>query len=828
MAGNEMIFDSSILQNMAIHKIDKAKKAELSDFPSYLSNRLINYFKNKGIEKLYSHQREALDAIMEHKNTVITTGVDSGKSLCYQIPVLHQLQSDPQTRAIFLFPTKALTQDQKIKFTKFASEFLETKIGIGIYDGDTPSEKRRLIKKNANLLFTNPDMLHLGILPHHTNWSEFFQNLKFVVIDEVHIYRGIFGSHFANVIRRLKRIAEFYGAVPQFILTSATLSNVEEFSKKLIEEDVVVINKDGSPTGEKHYIIYNPPIVNKELGIRRSAMQETVHIAADLFEQKGQTLVFSESRRSVELILSYLRKNVDKGELVQGYRSGYLPSDRREIEKNFRLGKIRTVVSTNALELGIDIGGLDTVLINGYPGSIASTRQQFGRAGRSGKSSFCILVASSNLLDQYLVKHPDYIFKQNPEQALIDPDNPFILLHHLKCALFEKPFITGEQFGDLPAAVLNQYLQILQNYDLAYESNDKIFWKANSYPADEISLRTTGAGEFVLKCDDETIGIVDENSAYWLTHPQAIYIHKGETYLVTKLDIPNKIVVLEEQKNDYYTQAQSKTDFELIKLKKSESIVGGEKFYGQIKVTDIVKGFKRQKWHTNEILGYGELELPPQDTITYGYWFSISEDVIAKLTEKKLWNNSKNEYGSDWKSITEKVRKRDEHECQHCGVNEQEKAFDVHHKIPFKQFVSAKQANKMNNLITLCPSCHRQAERMFYVQSGLAGLAYLFRNIAPFFIMCDGKDIRVHSSQRIGLGTDGPGLVMHDSMPGGIGLSEKLYEMHYKLLWEAYTIVNGCECKSGCPACVGPVAENGAGAKKQVIEIIKYLMKKYK
>ena len=826
MAENEMIFDSSILQNIAVHKIHKAKQAKLSDFPSYLNDNIINYFKQKGIKKLYSHQLQAINAINNHKNTVITSGVDSGKSLCYQIPILQQLQDNPQTRAIFLFPTKALTQDQKIKFTKFVSEFIEADIGIGIYDGDTPSEKRRIIKRSANLLFTNPDMLHLGILPHHTNWCEFFQNLKFVVIDEVHIYRGIFGSHFANVIRRLKRIAKFYGSNPQFILTSATLSNVEKFTRKLIEEDLEVISDDGSPTGEQHYIIYNPPIVNKELGIRRSAMQETVHIAADLFEQKGQTLVFSESRRSVELILSYLRKNVDEIKQVQGYRSGYLSSDRREIEKKFRSGKIRTLVSTNALELGIDIGGLDTVLINGYPGSIASTRQQFGRAGRSGKPSFCILVASSNLLDQYLVKHPEYLFDRNPEQALIDPDNPFILLHHLKCALFEKPFITGEQFGDLPQNVLDQYLQILQNYDLAYESNDKIFWKANSYPADEISLRTTGAGEFVLKCEDRTIGIVDENSAYWFTHPQAVYIHQGETYLVTKLDIPNKIVELVEKKTDYYTQIQSKTDFELIKLKKSEIIVGAERFYGQIKVTDIVKGFKRQKWHTNEILGYGDLELPPQETITYGYWFSISEEIIARLTEKKLWNNTKNDYGSKWKSIAEKVRKRDEHECQHCGVIEQEKKFDVHHKIPFKQFASVEKANQLSNLITLCPSCHRKAERMFYVQSGLAGLANLFRSIAPFFIMCDGKDIRVHSSSRIGLGTDDPGLVIHDSMSGGIGLSEKLYGLHYKLLWEAYTIVNGCDCKNGCPACVGPVAENGTGAKKQVIEIIKHLLKK--
>jgi len=826
IVSKDKILHSSILQNIAVHKIYKAKQAILSDFPDTLDEKIINYFKSKGISKLYSHQHHALDSIFQGDNAVITTGVDSGKSLCYQIPILQEMIKDADARAILLFPTKALTQDQKVKFAKLTSEIVIDNIGIGIYDGDTSAEKRRIIKRSANLLFTNPDMLHLGILPHHTNWNDFFQNLKFVIIDEVHIYRGIFGSHFANVIRRLKRIAMFYGSNPQFILTSATLFNVGEFTNKLIEDKVTIIDNDGSPTGKKHYFIYNPPIVNKELGIRRSSMQEAVKIAADLYEQGGQSLIFSQSRRSIELILSYLRKKIDKKELVQGYRSGYLPSDRREIESKLRSGEIRTVVSTNALELGIDIGGLDNVLINGYSGSIASTRQQFGRAGRSGKEASCILVASSNLIDQYLVKHPEFLFEQNPEQALIDPDNPFILLHHLKCALFEKPFITGEKFGDLPEKVLDQYLQILQNYDLAYESDNKIFWKANSYPANEISLRTTGAGEFVLKCNDKTIGMVDESSAYWLTHPHAVYIHQGETFLVKKLDIPNKIVELIEKKTDYYTQTQCKTDFELIKLKQSEEIIGGEKFHGQIKVTDIVKGFKKQKWQTNEILGYEDLELPPQETITYGYWFGISEEVISKLTEKKMWNNKRNNYGAEWKGITEIVRTRDEHECQHCGVKEEDKAFDVHHKIPFKQFATAKQANQLSNLITLCSSCHKKAERSFYVQSGLAGLAYLFRNIAPFFIMCDGKDIRVHSTNRIGLGTDDPGLVIHDAMPGGIGLSEKLYNLHYKLLWEAYTITNGCECENGCPSCVGPVAENGTGAKKQVIQIIKHLMKK--
>lgn len=819
------ILKKTILRNIAFHKIVRLKEARLTDFPNKIDKGIVQYLKKRGIDKLFSHQRKALEEILNHKNVVVTSGVDSGKSLCYQLPILKALKNDPQAKSLLLFPTKALTQDQKIKFTQIISEMDHIKAGIGIYDGDTPNQNRKQIRKNANLIFTNPDMLHLGILPHHTNWSVFFQNLKFVVIDEVHIYRGIFGSHFANVIRRLKRIAKFYGSHPQFILTSATLSNVEEFTQNLIEEDVSIIDEDGSPTGERHYYIYNPPIIDQELGIRKSSLLETVKIAEEFYQHDYQSLIFTSSRRSVELILNYLRENHEENS-IHGYRSGYLPSQRRKIERQFRNGEIKAVISTNALELGIDIGELDTVIINGYPGSVASSKQQFGRAGRKGSSSHCVLVANSNLLDQYLVKNPDYLFKRNPEKALIDPDNPFILLHHLKCALFEKPFITNEQFGDLSQDILTNYLGILQNHDLAYQSEERIFWKSNSYPADEISLRTTGVGDYVLKENGKTIGIVDNNSAFWFTHPQAVYIHQGETYLVTKLDQENKLINLEPKELDYFTQPQSKTDFELLKEKKKEKYSSGEKNFGQIKVIDQVTGYKKKKWYTNEFLGYGDVDLPAQELVTYGYWFTIGAKIVKELSEKGYWNSKENNYGKHWNELRNKVRRRDEYKCQHCGVSEKKQVLEVHHKIPFKQFTDIKKANKLENLVTLCSSCHKKAERQIYIQSGLAGIAYLLRNIAPFFLMCDSMDIRVQSSSSAVLNCQDPSIIFHDTVPGGIGLSEKLYDMQTKLLKEAYKVVSNCNCKKGCPACVGPVAESGVGAKKQVKKIFEKILKK--
>lgn len=822
----KLMGNRKIAENIVVHRIEKAREAILVDLPEDLNPNLNQVLIKQGISRLYSHQSAAFREI-QNNNIVVSTGVDSGKSLCYQLPILHDFLENPDLRSLFLFPTKALAQDQKNNLQNTLSSLNEIlsdkcKAKLGIYDGDTPNEQRKIIREKANFIFSNPDMLHLGVLPHHARWAEFFRNLSFIVIDEVHIYRGIFGSHFANVIRRLKRIAKFYGSNPKFILTSATLSNIRVFISHLLEENFVLIDKDGSPRGVKHFMIYNPPFVNRELGIRRSAMQETIRLANLIFQEKGQTLVFAQSRRMVELIVTYLHKIIKSPETIHGYRSGYLPNERRKIERKFREGSIRLTVATNAMELGIDIGGLDTVIICGYPGSIASTKQQSGRAGRRGSASISILVVTSNLLDQYLASHPEYLFDNSPEEALINPDNPFILLHHLQCAVFEKPFLNTESFGNLAPRIVGEYLDILQKFGKLFSSNDTFYWKSSSYPADEISLRTTGTKEFVLQSDQKTIGIVDEGSAYWLTHPNAVYIHNGESYLVQKLDLDNRLVELEKKTVDYYTQSQSKTEFELLKLKKEEQIKAGKKFYGQLKVTDQVVGYKKLKWYSNEILGYENLDLPETQIVTYGYWFSLSEDIIEKLESLNLWNK-KNEYGADWKTISQQIRERDEFTCQGCSIIEKDKNFHIHHKIPFRMFISHKEANKPENLVTLCPSCHREAEKQIFIQSGLAGFSYLLGNIAPLFLMCDRKDIRVHKESASKLAEKRPTIIINDSIPGGIGLSEKLYEIHDKIVSEAFSVVSQCECKDGCPACVGPVAENGVGAKEEVLEMLRLM-----
>lgn len=820
--------DKSFAKNILIHRVEKSRQPIYKELPDELDPALKDLLFRKGINRIYSHQLESFEAVREGNNVVISTGVASGKSLCYQLPILQELQADSNIRALFLFPTKALAQDQKENLLKFLTDinYRGNKAGVGIYDGDTPSGQRKQIREKANFVFSNPDMLHLGILPHHTKWVKFFSNLKYIVIDEVHIYRGIFGSHFTNVLRRLKRIARYYGSLPKFILTSATLSNVSAFIERLIEEEVFLIDHDDSPQGEKHFMIYNPPYVYRELGIRRKAILETIRIANKIYEYEGQTLIFAQSRRLVELILTYLQKDKKEPEKIHGYRSGYLPKVRRKIEKQFRDGEIKTTVTTNALELGIDIGGLDTVIINGYPGSIASTKQQSGRAGRKGKASLTILVASSNLIDQYLVQHPEYIFDNSPEEALINPDNPFILLHHLKCALFEMPFLNTEDFGRLPARKVGKYLSLLQDYGVLHKSENKFFWRADSYPANDISLRTAGANEYVLRAEDKIIGTVDQNSAFWLTHPEAIYIHGGDSYYVEKLDQKKFIVELIPKDTDYYTLSQSRTEFELLGLKSSSEFPEGKKYYGRIKVREQVVGYKKIKWYTNEILGYGNLDLPPSELVTYGYWFSISDDVVKKLEEIGAWSNKLNDYGPDWLEISKKVRERDSYSCQSCGLFEGEKAYDVHHKIPFRAFSSNEEVNKLENLVTLCSSCHRAAERELYIQSGLAGLAYLLRNIAPLFLMCDRNDIRAHMEVNSTLAAGNPAITFYDSVPGGIGLCEKLYDIHTKILDEAFKVVSNCLCKDGCPACVGPVAEKGVGAKAHVKQILKLLCNK--
>jgi len=814
------IFSKYIDSNIVYHHLQQAKNAEFCNINEMFEKPIEQLLKKKNIQRLYIHQYESFKKIIFGNNVVISTKVSSGKSLCYQIPILNAIHKNENSRSLLLFPTKALTQDQKKQFSQLIDPSVISKnIGLGIYDGDTPTSQRNSIRKKANIIFTNPDMLHLGILPHHTNWNKFFSNLDFIVIDEVHIYRGIFGSHFSNVLRRLIRIAAFYKSYPQFIVTSATLSNVEKFIEKLVGYKFKYISDDYSFRAEKHIYFYNPPIVNKELGIRKSLVNETILIAEKFLELGKQTLIFTQSRKSVEMILRYLQTKHPEKNII-GYRSGYLPTIRREIENDIKNGKIRMIIATNALELGIDLGGLEAVILNGYPGNIASTMQQIGRAGRRNKTSYAILVASSNLIDQFLIKNPHYLFTNQPEEALIDPDNPFILLQHIKCALFEKPFLDSETFGQLPIDEFNSYLSFLQKYGIALKSGDRFFWKANKYPANEISLRSSGSGNYVLIYNGETLGVVDENSAFWMAHPNAIYLHLGESYFVNNLDIENKVVTLDKKELDYYTQALMKTEIELIKLEKTQENKNTLKEFGQIKVKEQVKGFKKIKWDTNEIISYEDFDLPEREMFTKGYWFTIDNNLMDRMINKNHFFKKNQDYGKNWKKIKANVKQRDKFICQNCGKIENITSFHVHHKIPLKNYTDLSKANKLDNLITLCPSCHKHAEKNQYIQNCFSGFAYLLGNIAPFFLMCDRADIRVNSNISGSIAQGKQGIIFYDSIPGGIGLSEKMFDLQDLLFVEALKVIESCECSEGCPACTGPVAENGKGAKNQVKELL--------
>ncbi len=803
----------------------KEKAAEQADFPAALLPPIVKLFASQGIEKPYTHQAAALEAILQGKNVVISTGVASGKSLCYQAAILNSLLLQPGCRSILLFPTKALAQDQAKKMQALATELSRSNprlpaIVSGIYDGDTPNELRGKLRKQANILFSNPDMLHLGILPNHSLWSAFFSRLQYVIIDEVHMYRGVFGSHVANVLRRLKRIAGVYGVQLQFIFTSATLANAKEHAEALAEEPVELVETDGSPHGDRHFLICNPPLVEPALGIRRSSYLEVAGIAKRFMDTTLQAILFSETRRSVEIMYRYFCEDRHLRDRVRTYRSGYLAEDRRSVENALREDKLQLVISTNALELGIDIGGLDAIFMNGYPGTICGTRQQAGRAGRKGSTSLCILVAGANPLDQYICQHPEFLFETNPEQALIDPNNSEILRQQLLCAVSEMALKEGDGFGFLSFENIVGHLNSLVDEGRLKHANNRYTGIVNSYPAQDVSLRNAG-NQFQIIADDDLIGWVDSDSVKWMTHPEAIYLHQGETWIVHKLDLEDKKVLLQPIEASYYTQTIQHTEIALNDLIQISSVAGGRKHFGKVTVTKEVVGFKKLRFYTQEVLDQEGLDLPPSIMQTEAWWFSLGEDTVNRIRAKGMWNNDPNNYGKGWKELCARIIDRDGQKCRNCGVSSE---LEVHHIVPFRRFADAFEANDPDNLVSLCPRCHRLAEQRVHMQSGLAALAYLIGNLAPFFVMCDNKNLGVFSEDKSPLAMGNPVVCIYDNIQGGIGLSRKLYELHDRLLFAALDRVKGCGCDNGCPACVGPVAENGLGAKEEAIAILMELV----
>jgi DEAD/DEAH box helicase domain-containing protein len=831
--------EPTIFGNITAWEEIPGRAARFVAFPTDLHPLLKQRLGDRGIQALYTHQEEAWKRARTGENIVVVTGTASGKTLCYNLPVLNQLFLDDQARSLYIFPTKALAQDQLEELVGYSG------ISAAVYDGDTPVRHRPAIRENSRLIITNPDMVHTGILPHHTRWESLFRNLKYIVLDEIHAYRGVFGSHVANVIRRLKRIAGHYGSSPQFILTSATIANPIELAEKLIEAPVTLISQDGSARGPKQFLMYNPPIVDSELGLRRSSLLESVRLADDLLRYNIQIIVFGRSRRAVELILTYLREENSTASLassardrspfrpgtertIRGYRSGYLPEVRREIERGLREEVVRAVVATNALELGIDIGQMGASILVGYPGSIASTWQQAGRAGRGSEESLTLFVTSANPLDQFLAHHPDYLLGRSPEQALINPDNLLVILAHIRCALFELPFGEGETFGKMAAGEFREILEFLESEGSVHKSGSKYFWMAEGYPAEGVPLRTASPKRVSLQASADgrsvSIGEVDYESAHWMVHPQAIYLHESEAYLVEALDLELGIAHLSRTTVDYYTEPRTDTTIQLLELKDQVSIPGGRKAWGEILVTSQLKGFRRRRWFTHETLGIDDLDLPPVDLRTTGYWITLAPNAVDQLRESGLWLNDPNQYGPAWNQIRELIRARDQYRCQVCGILEERQVHHVHHKTPFRYYSSAEEANQLDNLITLCPSCHRKVELSVRLRSGLSGLAYVVGNLAPLFLMCDSRDLGVFSDPKAAFAEGEPAIVIFEHIPAGIGFSARLFEIHSELIENARELVATCDCFDGCPSCVGPSGENASGGKEAALAILDLLI----
>lgn len=613
--------DPDVSPHIAFVRRVPAAEARWAELPGRLDDGLRAALRSRGVERLYSHQRAAWDAVEAGEDVVVVTPTASGKTLCYNLPVAQALIDDPEARALYLFPTKALSQDQQAELNALV-------LGGGLpikaatYDGDTPQSTRKAARDSGRIVISNPDMLHSGILPNHAKWIKFFAGLRYIVVDEMHAYRGVFGSHVANVFRRLLRVAAHYGSSPRFILCSATIGNPAELAEALTGRHVVAIAENGAPRAPKAVAFYNPPLVDPVQGIRRSSADESMSLAAKLLASGTRTILFARSRLRVEILASYLNKrfenvyNDNNRIRVEPYRSGLLPNERRQIERGLRDGSIHGVVSTNALELGIDIGGLDAAVIAGWPGNLASFWQQAGRAGRRSGASMAVYVASSSPVDQYMLEHPERCFGTGAENARIDPDNPYIYADHVKCAAFELPFAEGERFGSDPEAVLS----FLEEEGAVRLAAGRYYWSDSGYPAEKISLRSATADNVVIidttAGRNEVLGEMDRPSAKELVFDDAVYIHRGRQFVVLKLDIENRQCLVEERETNYYTDAVVKTD---IKVLSEDERFGSDALpivLGDLLVRSSAEKFKKLRFHTNENVGYGEIYLPPEEMQT--------------------------------------------------------------------------------------------------------------------------------------------------------------------------------------------------------------------
>ena len=632
--------DDGFLSCVSNWEVLPAREARYAPWPEGVAGKVIAALNGRGVTRPYTHQASAIEKALSREDVCVVTPTASGKTLCYNVPILSEILRNDDARALYLFPTKALSQDQVAELYELITA-MDVDIKTYTYDGDTPAAARKAIRQAGHVVVTNPDMLHSNILPHHTKWVKLFENLRFIVIDEIHSYRGIFGANLANVLRRLMRLCHFYGSKPQFILCSATIANPGELARQLIGREVSLVDESGAPMGEKHIVFYNPPVVNKQLGIRKSALSQTRMLAGMLLKNGVPSIVFAKSRIQVEVLTKALKEQrsdvLGKSATVRGYRGGYLPQERREIERGLRSGSVNMVVTTNALELGIDIGSLDACLLCGYPGTIASTWQQAGRAGRRMGHSLTILVASSAPIDQYIISHPEYFFAQSPENALTNPDNLYVLLNHFKCAAYELPFKEDEAFGNAPGSEnLKQYLE---ESGIVRHVDDSYFWSAEDFPASEISLRTAMTENFLIMDISDpahvrVVGEMDRFTVPMLLHENAIYLHEGVQYQVEKLDFDACKAFIRHVNVDYYTDADLNVSLSLLDVDQQEKNAA----HGEIKVTSLVKIFKKMKFDTGESLGYGPVRLPETDMHTTAMWLTVPREITAEFSNDSLQN----------------------------------------------------------------------------------------------------------------------------------------------------------------------------------------------
>jgi len=732
-----------------------ALEGSYAPLPDAVDDRLKTALRTKGIERLYTHQAQAWDSITSARHTVVVTPTASGKTLCYNLPILQSIISD-QSKALYLFPTKALSQDQ-------VAELLEINragaLGVRAYtfDGDTPGDARKAVRTRGDIVVSNPDMVHQGVLPHHTKWAQFFESLRFVVIDEMHTYRGVFGSHMDNVIRRLRRVCRFYGSSPVFVLCSATIANPGELAERLIGDPVNTIDRSGAPRGKRHLLLWNPPVVNPDLGIRASARSQASQIARLAVRDKLKTIVFAQTRLMVEVLTKYLKEAFDKDPRrrarVKAYRGGYLPTERRAIEKQLRAGEIDCVVSTVALELGVDIGSLDVAILCGYPGTVAGTWQRLGRAGRRNRSSLAVIVANSSPLDQFIARHPEFFTEASPEHARIDPDQLLILMDHVRCAAFELPFRDSEVFG---GESLEDCLAFLAEEQVLHHEGERWHWMSDDYPANGVSLRSVAEGNFlvidVTEGQRNIIAEVDYSAAAMTLYEGAIYMIQARPWQVEKLDWEGRKAFVRTTKADYYTDAIDYTRLKILESFEQIKTRSGRCTQGEVHLVRRVAGYKKIRFQTHENIGFGNVSLPDQEMHTTALWWQLEPDVVSReFTEKQA-------------------------------------ALDG--------FLGAAHAmHFVATLLTMSES--RDIGRS--VGSGESG-----------WCTPDGLEVDMPDDTEDGAAASSsdlfiPTIYLYDNYPGGIGLTAPLFDTRQEVLTRSHGLVLACDCVAGCPACIGPI-----------------------